>query len=51
MIANANLIVQFTIQIKNGIMKHIIASAKFIVHAKKIIVGILAHVFLRMVII
>ena len=32
------------IQIKNGIMKHVNASVKIIVSAKKITVGILAHV-------
>ena len=37
------------IKIKNGIMKQANVSIKFIVHAKKIIVEILAHVFLRMV--
>ena len=35
------------IQIKNGIMKHVNASVKIIVSAKKITVGILAHVFVR----
>ena len=49
MIANANSIVQLAFQIKNGIMKHVHVSVKVIVHARKIIVGILAHVFLKMV--
>ena len=35
------------IQIKNGIMKHVNASVKIIVSAKKITVGILGHVFVR----
>ena len=35
------------IQIKNGIMKHVNASVKIIVSAKKITVGILANVFVR----
>ena len=49
MIANANSIVQLAFQIKNGVMKHVHVSVKDIVHARKIIVGILAHVFLKMV--
>ena len=48
-IVNAKLIVQHVIQIKNGIMKHINESVKIIVNAKKIIVGILADVFMTMV--
>ena len=51
MIVNANAVAQFAIQIKNGIMKHANISVKIIVHAKNFIVGILAHVFLRIVII
>ena len=43
----ANLIVQHVIQNKNGIMKHVNVSVKVIIHAEKIIVGILAHVFVR----
>ena len=34
---------------KNGIMKHVNGSVKIITRAKKIIVGILAHVFVRIV--
>ena len=49
MIANANSIVQLAFQIKNGIMKRVHVSVKVIVHARKIIVGILAHVFLKIV--
>ena len=37
------------IQIKNLIMKHANRSVKIIVHAKKVIVGILVHVFEIMV--
>ena len=48
-IANANSIIQLSIQIKNGIMKHVNVSVKIIAHAKKIIVGILAHAFVRMI--
>ena len=48
-IANANSIVQLAIQIKNGIMKHVNVSVKIVVHVKKITVGILAHVFVRMI--
>ena len=40
---------QMQIQIKTGTMKHANGSVKIIVHAKKIIVGILVHVFVRMV--
>ena len=42
---NASSIVQYVIQIKNGIIKHV----KLIVNAKKIIVGFLAHAFVRAV--
>ena len=48
-IVNANLIVQHVIQIKNGVTKHVNVNVKIIVNAKKIIVGILAHVFVRIV--
>ena len=46
-IVNANPIIQHVIQIKNGIMKHVNVCVKIIVHAKKIIGGILAHVLVR----
>ena len=36
-------------KIKNEIIKHITASVKLIVSAKKIIVGILEHTFVRIV--
>ena len=49
MILNANSIVQFVIEIKKGIIKHVNVNVKIIVRAKKIIVGILAHVFVRIV--
>ena len=50
-IKNANSIVQHVMEIKNGIIKPVNVSVKFIANAKKIIVivGILAHVFVRMV--
>ena len=48
-ILNSNPIVQHVIQIKNGIIKYVNVNVKNIVRAKKIIVGILAHVFLRKV--
>ena len=48
MIVNANLIVQHVIQIKNVILRHINASVKIIISAKKIVVGILANVFVKM---
>ena len=51
MIVNANSMVYHILRIKNGIMKQVNVSAKVIVHAKKIIVGILAHVFVKMMII
>ena len=48
-IVNANSIVQIAIQIKNGMKKTKLANVnvKIIIRAKKIIVGILAHVFMR----
>lgn len=48
-IVNANSIGQHVIQIKNEIIINTNASVKIIVTAKKIIAGILAHVFLRIV--
>ena len=48
-IVNANSKVQHVIQIKNGIIKHINVNVKFIISAKKIIIGSLAHVFVRIV--
>ena len=44
---NANSIVQYVIQIKNGVIKHVNMNVKIIVSPKKIIVGILVHVFVR----
>ena len=44
-----NPIVQHVIQIKNGMMKYVNVSVKVVAHAKKIIVGILTHVFVRMI--
>ena len=46
-IVNANSIVQNVIQIKNGIKKHGNKNVKIIISAKKVIVGLLAHVFVR----
>ena len=48
-IVNAISIVQPTIQVKIEITKHVNVSVKTIVNAKKIILGILAHVFVRIV--
>ena len=48
-IVNANLTVQYVIKIKNGVIKHVNVNVKIIVRAKKIIVGILAHVFVSIV--
>ena len=47
MIVTANSIVQRVIQSKNGIIKHVNLNVKIIVSAKMIIVGILAHIFVR----
>ena len=48
MTENANSVVQFAIHIKNGIMINSNGNVKNIVHAKMIIPGILAHVFVIM---
>ena len=48
-IVNANSIVQHVIHIKNGTMKHVNVNVKIIISAKKIIVGLLAHAFVRKV--
>ena len=48
-VLSANCIVQHVIQIKNGILINVNFSVKGILCAKKIIVGILAHVFVRIV--
>ena len=49
MIVNGNWIVHYVIQIKNVIIikKHINVNVKIIINVKNIIVGILAHVFVR----
>ena len=49
MIVNANSIVAHVIQTKNGIIKHVNVNVKIIISVKKIIVGILAHVFVKIV--
>ena len=46
-IANANSIVQHLIKNKNGIVEQVNAYLKITVSAKKIILEILAHVFVR----
>ena len=38
---------QYVIKIKNRIIKHVNVNIRMIEHAKKIIVGILTHVFVR----
>ena len=48
MIVDANSIVQYVIQVKNGIIKHVNVNVKFIVNVKKI-VEIQTHVFVRIV--
>ena len=49
MIANANSILHYVIEIKNGITKFVNVSVKTILRVGKIIVRILAHVFVRIV--
>ena len=49
MVLNVNSIVQHVLRIKNGIMRNVNVSVKSTGRAKKVIVGILAHVFLRIV--
>ena len=44
-IVNASSIVKNVIHLKNEIIKHVTVNVKIIKRAKKIIVGILAHVF------
>ena len=48
-IVNANSTAQHVVQIKNGIIKHANVNVKIIISAKNIIVGVLAHVFVRIV--
>ena len=48
-IVNGNSIVQHIIQITNGILINVNLSLKSAISAKKIIAGILAHVFVRIV--
>ena len=47
MTVNVNSIVQYGIQIKNGIIKYVNVSLKIIFNAKEIIVGMPAHVSVR----
>ena len=49
MTVNASSIVQLAIQIKNGITVNVNVSVKSIVHEENIIVGILAHVVVKIV--
>ena len=46
---NAGSILQHVIRNKNGIIKHISRNVKIIISTKKIIVGALVHVFVKMV--
>ena len=46
---DCNSIVQHVIQIKNRIIKHVNANVKIILRAEKIIVEILAYVFVKIV--
>ena len=45
MIINENSIVHHVIQYKNGIIKHVNVNVQIIISVKKVIVGVLAHVF------
>ena len=49
MIVDVNSIVKHVTQIINGMKKGFNVSVKVIIGAKKIIVGILAHIFLKIV--
>ena len=49
LIVNVNSIVQYAVQIQNGVVKHANVNVKVIASAKKITIGILAHVFVRIV--
>ena len=49
MTVNANLIVQHVFKMKNRVIINVCASVTSIIRAKKIIVGIQAHVFVRIV--
>ena len=48
MLVNVNSIAEYVIQIKNRVIKQVNVDVKVIVSAEKVIVGILAHVFVRM---
>ena len=48
-LVNANLILKHVILTKNGIMIKVNVDVKSISHAEEVIVGILAHVFVRKV--
>ena len=48
-IVNANFIVQHVIQVKNGIIINANVIVKSIARAKKIKIGILTHVFVRII--
>ena len=45
---NANSIVKHVIQNKNGVIKHVNVNVR-IISVEKIIIGILAHVFVRII--
>ena len=47
MIVNVNSIVKHVTQIKNEIIEHVNVNVKITLSAKTFIVGILAHVFVR----
>ena len=49
MTVNANSIVQHVFKMKNGVIINVSASVTSIIRAKRIIVGILAHMFVRIV--
>ena len=49
MTLNENSIEQHVIQIKHGIIKHVNVSVDIILNAKNIIVGVLEHLFVKIV--
>ena len=46
-IVNLNSLVQNVIQTKNGIINYVTVDVNFNPNAKKIVIGILAHVFVK----
>ena len=46
-VVNSNSMVQHIIQLNNRVIKHVDVNVKVLAYTKKSIVGILAHVFVR----